>query len=64
MKKVAGKARSDDLNRIKDVILECADVEDPKGLKEKSARGFKHPETARLLCPVTKLKKFDRDPDQ
>ncbi|EIW64944.1 uncharacterized protein TRAVEDRAFT_42351 [Trametes versicolor FP-101664 SS1] len=64
MKKVAGKARSDDLNRIKDVILECADVEDPKGLKEKSVRGFKHPETARLLCPVTKLKKFDRDPDQ
>ncbi|OJT06903.1 hypothetical protein TRAPUB_2243 [Trametes pubescens] len=64
MKKVAGKARSDDLDRIKDVILECTDIKDLKGLKEKTERGFKHHETARLLCPVTKLKKFDRNPDE
>lgn len=64
MKKVAGKARSDDLDRIKDVILECTEVEDLKGLKEKTARGFKHHKSGRLLCPLTKLKKFDGNPDQ
>ena len=29
---------------------------------EKSRRGFNHPVTARLLCPIQRIPKFDRDP--
>lgn len=64
MSTVAGKARSDDLNRVKMNILTHTDIIDIKGLTEKTKRGWKHTETGRLLCPLTLIDKFDEDQDE
>ncbi|KAF8486634.1 hypothetical protein JB92DRAFT_1514945 [Gautieria morchelliformis] len=33
------------------------------GLNDKVTRGFKHPQSARLICPVSWLEDFDQDPE-
>ncbi|KAF8515305.1 hypothetical protein JB92DRAFT_3156078 [Gautieria morchelliformis] len=33
------------------------------GLNDKVTRGFKHPQIARLICPVSWLEDFDQDPE-
>ena len=33
-------------------------------IKDKSMRGFNHPQIARLLCPCKKLDDFDLDPER
>ncbi|TFK77910.1 hypothetical protein K466DRAFT_507969, partial [Polyporus arcularius HHB13444] len=56
--------RSDDLVRLKHKIIWAAGFEDPKGiLANKSNRGFHHEGMARLLCPKSKLDRFDADPE-
>lgn len=64
MSSIAGKARGDDLSRIKKNALKYAGVEvDRTELEEdKTKRGFKSLETGRLLCPIKMLDKFDEDP--
>ncbi|KAI9065462.1 hypothetical protein FKP32DRAFT_1674801 [Trametes sanguinea] len=65
MHTVAGKARSDDANRVKMHIYEVAQWGDiDKNLSRKTARGFKHVYTGRLLCPVSQLADFDADPER
>ncbi|RXW13392.1 hypothetical protein EST38_g12462 [Candolleomyces aberdarensis] len=65
------KARSDDFARINAIVAE-AGVANPKrdgGIKgitsatPKTARGFNHPEFARLLCPMKCVEEFDADPN-
>ncbi|CDO76215.1 hypothetical protein BN946_scf184894.g4 [Trametes cinnabarina] len=63
MHTVAGKACSDDAGRVRRYIYELADWSDPV-LKEKTARGFKHTVTGRLLCPITHMDDFDEDPEK
>ncbi|KAL1949245.1 hypothetical protein VTO73DRAFT_8126 [Trametes versicolor] len=60
MKATTGKARSDDANRLKDNI--CAILGLSEEVEDKAQRGFSTPETGRLLCPVTMLDRFDKDP--
>ncbi|KAI0349312.1 hypothetical protein OH77DRAFT_1514943 [Trametes cingulata] len=64
MNAVAGKARSDDVGRVKKAILELAGLNHVPLLAQKTNRGFKHPATGRLLCPVILLDKFDEDPEE
>ncbi|CDO69784.1 hypothetical protein BN946_scf184766.g29 [Trametes cinnabarina] len=64
MSSVAGKARGDDISRLKDKVVSLADLSDTSGLKAKSSRGFKHPETGRLLCPIKRLGEYDADPEK
>ncbi|KAJ2969365.1 hypothetical protein NUW54_g12982 [Trametes sanguinea] len=61
MRCIARKTRSDDAGRIRRYIYEIAGWDD-QDLKIKSGRGFKNVTTGRLLCPVTLLEEFDRDP--
>ncbi|EIW58992.1 uncharacterized protein TRAVEDRAFT_48123 [Trametes versicolor FP-101664 SS1] len=60
MKATAGKARSDDANRLKDNIRAILGLSEE--VEDKAQRGFSTPETGRLLCPVTMLDHFDKDP--
>ena len=64
MSAVSGKARSDDANRIKEEIVAIAKFADARHLREKTNRGFKHPATGRLLCPLSELSAFDEDPER
>ncbi|KAI0364331.1 hypothetical protein BV20DRAFT_1057307 [Pilatotrama ljubarskyi] len=64
MNAVAGKARSDDVGRIKKAILELAGLSHVPLLAQKTNRGFKHPTTGRLLCPVILLDKYDEDTEE
>ncbi len=65
--KYASRGRSDDLGILKkDVIgfiprrpgVEPLELNNPN----KSARGWAHVTTARLLCPANRLEEFDTDP--
>ncbi|KAJ2913877.1 hypothetical protein MD484_g6528, partial [Candolleomyces efflorescens] len=65
------KARSDDVTRINAIVSEAA-VPNPKrdgrfrGITTttlKTARGFNHPDFARLLCPMKLVEEFDADPN-
>ncbi|KAI0366151.1 hypothetical protein BV20DRAFT_1002926 [Pilatotrama ljubarskyi] len=59
----AGRARSDDLTRLRSRVITFANAGVHfHDLLIKANRGFKHPITGRLLCPVTKLERFDTDP--
>ncbi|KAH9937828.1 uncharacterized protein BXZ73DRAFT_100042 [Epithele typhae] len=64
--KVEGKARSDDLMRLKPLIIKLAGIPDgsDKLTANKRLRGFKNYDTGRLLTPYLMLDEFDRDPDQ
>ncbi|OSD02394.1 hypothetical protein PYCCODRAFT_399878 [Trametes coccinea BRFM310] len=64
MSAVASKARGDDISRLKDRIIRLAKIQDCDSLESKTSRGFKHPQTGRLLCPVNLLDKFDEDPEK
>ncbi|KAI0365932.1 hypothetical protein BV20DRAFT_953298 [Pilatotrama ljubarskyi] len=59
---IAGKARSDDLTRLLKEIYLLAEM--PRELLDKPRRGFQHPFTGRLLCPVKMLPQFDADPEK
>ncbi|TFK84232.1 hypothetical protein K466DRAFT_496971, partial [Polyporus arcularius HHB13444] len=57
--------RSDDLARLKSKVLWAAGIEDPKGvLMNKANRGARNHAIARVLTPLSKLERFDYDPDQ
>ncbi|KAG1744234.1 hypothetical protein EDB19DRAFT_1632827, partial [Suillus lakei] len=66
----ASDARSDDTGSLMQEGLEymLLDPEsssfNPPLLKKhgKACRGWNHPQTARLLCPVQHLEEFDADP--
>lgn len=62
MSAVSGKARSDDVGRVKKAIVELAKL--PGSLADKRKRSFKDVKTARLLCPMTLIDKFDLDPEE
>ncbi|OSD02377.1 hypothetical protein PYCCODRAFT_1390008 [Trametes coccinea BRFM310] len=64
MNSVAGKARGDDISRLKDKIISLAKLADTSGLEAKTSRGFKHPETGRMLCPIKLLDDFDANPEK
>ncbi|PIL34016.1 hypothetical protein GSI_03724 [Ganoderma sinense ZZ0214-1] len=60
---VAKKTRSDDLPRIKEAIIKLAHISDlDHELDNKAAQGWNHKATARLLCPLSDLDKFEQDP--
>ncbi|OJT02244.1 hypothetical protein TRAPUB_13473 [Trametes pubescens] len=65
MDAVAKRTRSEDLARLRDSVIEYSNP--LKGvmaeLSAKSARGFKHPHTARLLFPIAKIDMYDEDPE-
>ena len=63
LKTVAGKVRSDDYTRIRDVILAFAGIED-RALMSKQNRGWNSEATAALLVPLARLQEFKRDPAQ
>lgn len=64
MDSVAGRARSDDLTRLRNRVIKYANPGDQADhLDVKSHRGFHHDLTGRLLCPVSKLAEFDADPE-
>ncbi|THG95147.1 hypothetical protein EW026_g6452 [Hermanssonia centrifuga] len=67
--KYAGRGRSDDLGVLKKDVIgyipKCPGVEALKlNNPNKSARGWSHITTARLLCPANRLGEFDGDPNK
>ncbi|KAI0330873.1 hypothetical protein GY45DRAFT_1250122, partial [Cubamyces sp. BRFM 1775] len=62
--KVAARARGDDLSRLRHRVIALAapGTHWAEMLKIKTKRGFKNTLTGRLLCPITKIQKFDEDP--
>jgi hypothetical protein len=73
MNTAAGAARSEDISSLKEPILTYAAVHSPTGeiqlqIKSSSSkadtRGWNHPLTARLMCPIQYLEQFDDDPKQ
>ena len=60
---MAGKVRSDDYTRIRDVILAYAGIED-RALISKQSRGWNSEATAAMLVPLARLQEFKRDPAQ
>ncbi len=61
--KVACRARGDDLSRLRHRVIAIFAPDAVDRLRIKSQRGFKDVVTARMLCPVSKLKEFDQDPE-
>ncbi|PIL27799.1 hypothetical protein GSI_10952 [Ganoderma sinense ZZ0214-1] len=59
--KINAKVRSDDLVRVNRHIVEALNL-DAK-TNQKHRRGFKHTDTARLLCPMDRLGEYDQNPD-
>ncbi|PSR73080.1 hypothetical protein PHLCEN_2v11050 [Hermanssonia centrifuga] len=67
LEKYASRGRSDDLGVLKKDVLgyipKCPGVESLEiNNPNKSARGWSHITTARLLCPANRLVEFDGDP--
>ena len=59
--KINAKVRSDDLVRVNRSLVEALNL-DAK-TSQKHRRGFKHTDTARLLCPMDRVGEFDQNPD-
>ncbi|KAJ2993805.1 hypothetical protein NUW54_g6263 [Trametes sanguinea] len=51
-----------DLSRLWHCVIHFVDPKRTEEFKMKTSQGFKNAFTGRLLCPITKLSKFDADP--
>ncbi|PPQ82522.1 hypothetical protein CVT26_013095, partial [Gymnopilus dilepis] len=68
-----GQSRSNDISGLKEMVLYYTAQEEegrkleptiPHGAKKRSRRGFKHPQLARLLCPIKHLDNFNQNPKE
>lgn len=66
MKEHANQARSDDTQKLKNIVLHLHNNNTDKfvSLYKRSELGWHNDVSARLLCPTDKLDEYDKDPEK